>query len=343
MTSKANIKALLTTTQLLLVVVVALFVALGVNGWISTQLVAALPPVGIPTNLEPSANGDEAEGEVVPESALLYNRNLFAMITDEPAPAELILGPNGDGTAPVVEVPASSDAPAESSLPLELLGTMVSSEAQWSVAHLRQTSKQEDLYAHVGDGVEGATLIAIHRTLVLVQNPDGKVESITLGGKAAGNSVASARGSVQHAVGRGGAGNVSRKSGRGLRPIGTTPFIRVDDSMVQAGEREGSFLIDKEVAKTQAEFTGKLAEGMGLAEQLENGDNLGFRIGSIAPGSLFEKVGMQGGDIILSVDGQRPETKEQAAGFVTDLAMEGEVIVEIDRRGERRQVKLQTK
>lgn len=343
MKSKRNIKTLLTALQLVLVFVVALFIALGVNGWVSARLVAALPPAMVPPASAAALSPEEAAAEQQ-ESALLYNRNLFSLIEDETPPDDLILGPNGDGSDPIEEEVVDPDAPKESNLPLELLGTMVSTEAQWSVAHLRQTGTREDLYAHVGDGVEGATLIAIHRTFVLVRSADGTIESITLGGQSAstGNVVTSAKAPAFQA--RGGSGSSPSAVGRGaLKPIGTTPFIRVDDSMVNAGTQEGMFVVNRDVAKTQAEFVGKLADGMGLAEQLDNGEKLGFRVGSIAPGSLFEKVGIQGGDIIVSVDGARPETKEQAVGFVSDLAREGEVIVEIDRRGERRKVKLQTK
>ncbi|MBW2272461.1 MAG: hypothetical protein JRG96_04260 [Deltaproteobacteria bacterium] len=135
--------------------------------------------------LRPHGISAQAGAAYVPESApqwderkVIIDRNLFgAKVAHEPSPV------------PVVEV---SEEVEETKLPLELLGTLWSSDSQLSTAAIRDTSSRVDQVLAVGETLEErdqVTVAAIERGRVILQNGSRREELLlaeageTVGGR----------------------------------------------------------------------------------------------------------------------------------------------------------------
>jgi general secretion pathway protein C len=62
-----------------------------------------------------------------------------------------------------------------------------------------------------------------------------------------------------------------------------------------------------------------------------NGATTGFQIQRIAPGSVFQRIGLQDNDIIKGVNGASVTTADQALRLFTLFRNEREVVLDIQR------------
>jgi general secretion pathway protein C len=63
----------------------------------------------------------------------------------------------------------------------------------------------------------------------------------------------------------------------------------------------------------------------------ENGKTVGFRVFAIKPGSVFEKIGLQNGDVINRVNGVELTDPTKAISLFTELQNEGHIAVDLSR------------
>jgi len=65
-----------------------------------------------------------------------------------------------------------------------------------------------------------------------------------------------------------------------------------------------------------------------------DGNTIGFQIRKIAPGSVFNRIGLQDSDIITGVNGASVTTADQALRLFTMFRNEREIVMDIQRGGE---------
>jgi len=88
----------------------------------------------------------------------------------------------------------------------------------------------------------------------------------------------------------------------------------------------------EEVESSIPDYT-HLMEQIRVRPKFEGGQPRGFVIYNIGPGSIFEKMGLQDGDIIVSVNGRAFETTQPVVEFY-DALMKGETVsLEVNREG----------
>ncbi len=339
MPAPRHIEHLITIGQIAAVIAVGLLIAVGANALVSVQLVRstpATPVMGQDDNTPPEAAVPQGNQTGIQAAAntLAFNRNLF-----NKAAAEQDEQDNGDTSVSGLTDTNDADKNAENSdaeamptsdLPLTLLAAMVADDPHWSVAYMRHTTSNEDIYARPGDSIIDATLVQVARTWVSVRRADGALEVITLGGE---TSVQMAR-QVDTKTRR-----RTASSSTSPKPLGNTPFIHVESSSVTTSD-DGAVVFDRQTIVAQAEFDRKLADALGLDAMNENGRVTGYRVGRVASNTMFQHMGLREGDVIIGVNGRRPHDKTTATKFVRDLSRKGEVVVEIDRRGERSKITL---
>jgi len=86
----------------------------------------------------------------------------------------------------------------------------------------------------------------------------------------------------------------------------------------------------EEVDASIPDYT-KLMEQIRVRPKFEGGQPRGFVIYNIGPGSIFEKMGLQDGDIIVSVNGRVLETSQPVMEFYEALMKEETVSLEVNR------------
>ncbi len=103
-----------------------------------------------------------------------------------------------------------------------------------------------------------------------------------------------------------------------------------------SGERirktaDDKFVIDRrEVEKTVANLNEVFTQARAVP-YFEDGKTVGFRVFAIKPGSVFEKIGLQNGDIINRVNGVELTDPTKAISLFTELQNEGHIAVDLQR------------
>jgi general secretion pathway protein C len=211
----------------------------------------------------------------------------------------------GDATVEVVEVPKEVNAP-KTRLRLELLGVMAASKTENSSAIIAPKGGKGKNY-RVGDVVQGRTkLAAVHQDKVILDS-NGKLETLKF--------------------------DLTRKQGiqKSNKP---TPSQRKAQSRGSLKDRfkkvrsasDAVDLLRDEVANNP---TGALKQ-LGL-ETAANGS--GYKISN--SGSMLTQLGLQPGDVILSVNGQTLGNLDDDQMLLEQVTNSGQARLEI-QRGNRR-------
>jgi general secretion pathway protein C len=88
-------------------------------------------------------------------------------------------------------------------------------------------------------------------------------------------------------------------------------------------------LVDKALANTAA-----LASMARLVPSVRDGKPNGFKVYAVRKGSLFDRLGLQNGDTLKSINGNEMSTPDQALGLYTKLRSASHLGLSVERRGE---------
>lgn len=224
---------------------------------------------------------------------------------------------NWDGTIPDPLTPKGEkglkpggveQAPVLSQLPLTLIGTIVHSIPEKSVASIEVKSKNQSLSVRVKGEIENmAEILKIERNKVTFRNlNNNQLEFIEIQTK----GKITFKGSAALPAGGGGEEPV--------KATGTNQFsIRQSDIL---------------------KYTSNLAQLLQQARSAphknpETGEIDGFTILDYQPGSIFEKLGLQRMDILKNVNGQPVDSPAKAMELYNALKNSDRVSISIDRGG----------
>jgi general secretion pathway protein C len=132
------------------------------------------------------------------------------------------------------------------------------------------------------------------------------------------------------------------------KPDGSTVELQVidDTTIVNVGSggpnnpgvkkiSDGKWMVDqKEVASSAANMSQILTQARALP-YLENGKTTGFRLSEIVPGSIYEKIGLQNGDVIQKVNSQDVDDPGKFFQLYQGLQNEQNISIDVLRGGQR--------
>jgi general secretion pathway protein C len=198
------------------------------------------------------------------------------------------------------EAPALTAAQLEeelekSRLPVTLLGTFASSDPALSRATLMDKEKNETLVVGIGDQIKNTAEVQRieRRRVVLIEN--GAPRELTIGEDELGSPT------IQRA-------NNPRMAAR--RAAARGGFRRADTGVAIPRETINRSLQDPSELLTQARVLPKF----------ENGQMVGLQVNGIKPGSLFQEVGLQEGDVITEFNGIAINSPDESARIFSELA-----------------------
>ncbi len=128
---------------------------------------------------------------------------------------------------------------------------------------------------------------------------------------------------------------------------GTTELQIVDETKIVnvtrpgagvAGVRrlgEGKFVVDQREVTAGTENVNQLLTQARALPYMEQGKTVGFRISEIVPGSLYEKIGLQNGDVIQKVNSQDVDDPAKFFQMYQNLKEERNVSIDLIRGGQR--------
>lgn len=211
----------------------------------------------------------------------------------------------GDAAAEVVDVPKEVNAPT-TRLRLELLGVMAASVAENSSAIISPKGGVGEHYS-IGDVVQGRTKLAAVQQDKVILDTNGKLETLKFD---------LAR---HHSIKR------SAQPTRAQRLAATRGSLKERFRKVRTASDAVS-LIRAEVDNDPA---GALRQ-LGLES---SGDGAGYKVSN--SGSMLTQLGLQPGDVILSVNGQALGNLNNDQGLLEQVTNSGQARLEI-QRGNRR-------
>jgi general secretion pathway protein C len=132
------------------------------------------------------------------------------------------------------------------------------------------------------------------------------------------------------------------------RADGGTTELQVDDgttivSMPKPGAAmkklgEGKFMLDQREVTAGTENINQLLTQARALPYVEQGKTVGFRISEIVPGSLYDKIGLQNGDVIQKINSQDVDDPAKFFQMYQNLKEERNVSIDMIRGGQRQTV-----
>ena len=98
---------------------------------------------------------------------------------------------------------------------------------------------------------------------------------------------------------------------------------------------DGKFMVDQREVAASAENMNQLLTQARALPYMEQGKTVGFRISEITPGSLYEKIGLQNGDVIQKINAQDVDDPAKFFQMYQNLKEERSVSIDLIRGGQR--------
>jgi general secretion pathway protein C len=140
---------------------------------------------------------------------------------------------------------------------------------------------------------------------------------------------------------------IGRDSIKIKRADGGTTELQVDDGTkivnvkTGAGVKklgEGKFMLDQREVTAGTENMNQLLTQARALPYVEQGKTVGFRISEIVPGSLYDKIGLQNGDVIQKINSQDVDDPAKFFQMYQNLKEERNVSIDMIRGGQRQTV-----
>jgi general secretion pathway protein C len=197
-------------------------------------------------------------------------------------------------------IPAHPEA-VVSRTDLRLLGTMRGASPLYTFASVLESSTQRTRSLWLGGEWQGARVVAIDRTRVLLSR-DGRLEAIE-----------------------------SRSAIALDAPAAPAPLA--PPSSIRQVSPGGYEISRQEVANTLANLN-QVAMQARVVPAFQDGVAKGFKLFSIRPDSLFTRLGLRNGDILRRINGLSLTSMEQALEAFTRLRDAPRIELEVERDGQ---------
>lgn len=232
----------------------------------------------------------------------VINRNIFSK--DGVIPETLFAKSSGGGSKDGSEA-VSDDKPVPSTLPITLIGTIVHSDPQKSIANVEIKSKSIALAVRVGNTIDTlARLEAVERGKIIFRNlNNNRLEFLEI-----------------KEVNR-----LAFNSSKGAAPTESAEINQVAPNVFEV-KRE-------DVLKYTANLSNVLQQAAMVPVRGPGGEITGFRFVNIQPDSIYTKLGFQVGDVIRSVNGQPIDSPAKALELYNALKGDTQIRMNVERNG----------
>ncbi|MCY1014291.1 type II secretion system protein GspC [Pyxidicoccus sp. MSG2] len=255
------------------------------------ELALAPPVSSTPPSHAPAATASE-EARIPVDGPRLAKLIGLSFGKDEPP----VVAPRGDEVA---------TGPVRSALRVKLLGTLVASDTQWSLASIQDLETQRARSLMVGDDLMGARILSIERERIIIA-ANNREEFID--GEASPTTAAPALTRTTATA------NPGPESG--IRAVG-----------------EHSYEIPSEELQNALSRLDQLSTQARALPAFENGQSVGFKLAAIRPNSLYSKIGLQNGDVLKRINGLTLDSPERVLEAFTKLREARHIELDIDRGG----------
>jgi general secretion pathway protein C len=295
-----------TAVNLLIVTLIAYFLADGINTYVAGKFMAGTVKAEVSVDA-----GEAARAPFTPDIDAIARRDLFGSVAPvQPADGGTAAGPGGMTVT---------------DLRLDLVGIYYFGLGDpHNIATITKIRDQETALFMAGSTVtEDAVLAEIQwDRVVLLRTSTGAREELRLDDNAPVTSPDQPAGGDALAVNRGRPGAAVNIDFSSIEMVRTNQYVIPKELLEQILQPENMNAILQQ-AKT-------------IPTKKQEGDKEvidGFRIYRIRPGSLYQRLGLQNGDVIKSVNNQKLDNYEAAMGLWTNLKNQQSFSLEVERQG----------
>lgn len=232
----------------------------------------------------------------------------------------------------------------ESDIAINLVGTMVSADPRYSMAVLRNPSTNKTQFAREGTNLLAeADVLRVERTRVILRR-NGREECLRFGDqatRAARGAASNPTPAVPMPPRTALSTAPSSLSNMGVASAETPRGATIEERM-QTGVRrnaDGSYDIDRsliaEVANNQSVMQQQAPQ---VVPNYVNGAPRGFRLQGVRSGSMFSRIGIRNGDVIVSVGDTLIDSPQRALALYESMMSQPQVSVTVLRRGREQQL-----
>ncbi|HZA50472.1 MAG TPA: type II secretion system protein GspC, partial [Myxococcaceae bacterium] len=202
--------------------------------------------------------------------------------------------------------------PVKSSLRVKVLGTLLASAPEWSIASVLDPALNDSTTYMVGDRLQGAEVVTIERKRVILLNAGRREYIDDQPGDGSGPMAVAPVGPALGASPVNTAGPV----GQGVRALSENEY---------------------EVQRTEIDRTlndlNSVAMQARIVPAFKDGVSQGFKLFSIRPDSIYTKIGIQNGDVVKRINGFDMNSPEKALEVYSKLRESNRIDIEIERNG----------
>ncbi len=251
-----------------------------------------LPAAAPVTKNKPNINGVNVDTAMTQK---IVSRNLFALDGKIPEPL---------ANRPELRKKRKETPPVPTQLPLALLGTLVHSSTEKSIASIDLKGKNKSLAYHVGQEIDGlAQVEKIERFKVFIRNlSSGALEFIEMKNDS----------------------KLTLKTVGGSSPKSEVKQISENDFEIKRDD----------LLKYTANISDVIMQARVIPERDPGGNVIGYRMADIQPGSIYEKLGLKVGDSIRGVNGTPVTSPQQAMELFNALKSADKISLSINRDGQ---------
>lgn len=261
-------------------------------------IIIKLRPYMLPKEAPPARGSRQTRTQMIDRTGLssITSRNVFA----EGAAIPPALVPEGQSS------PTEDAAPVPSGLPLTLVGTLVHSNPEKSIATIEVKSKTVTVALRVGKDIPGiATLVKVERNKAIIRNlGNNRLEFIEIkqANKLAFNS----------------AKPMTTSTGGGEVKVTGQNRFEVNRA---------------DVLKYTSDMASVLQQAAMQPRRNANGEIECFKFLAIQPGSIYTQLGFQVGDCLKGVNGEKIDSPAKAMEMYNALKTSNSIKIQVERDG----------
>lgn len=254
--------------------------------------------------------------EIEPPFTKGYSKGVIASGTKETKTLEMykaILDRNIFNSKTLAALLAPPDRSADGAreekqvVPIRLIGT-VAGDAEFAYAVIEDPFQKSHKIFRTNDAIApGVKLLDISRSGITIER-DGKREDVELASQDAMSQQRTSSAQTQRPV---------------LPPV------------PQESPQQGTMFIEREAVEAATEDMNKLLTQARLVPNFTGGAADGFRIFSIVPSSIFDKVGLRNGDILHGINGSDLKDPEKAFQVYQMLKDNDRFVIDLVRAGQK--------
>jgi general secretion pathway protein C len=226
--------------------------------------------------------------------------------------------------APAVDAPPVEDLES-TELPLRLLGTAASIPAELSWAAVHDESERRTTIVKVNDPIQKATVERIERRRIVLSE-SGVLRELALDDDSApaiAPNLASRRGARS-----------ARRPKAPRRParsdLRSTPSEEAPETLKKLADDR--FQVDRDDVDDLMRNPSNLFSQARILPKYTDGEMVGLQINAIKPGSLFEEIGIQSGDVITNLNGISINNPEESAKILSEFSDAETFNVDVTRK-----------